>query len=149
MRALYGLLTMKLKHLAPKDFDRLAQNTRLGERAREMARAVLVDGRSLPDVGTEYGMSKQRVHSAVGTIERAFAAATTPGAGIVGVLLEFPEGLALELASLADALKVCKSAARSSNVVANVIKELASAREKLINPRNTEKLIKPCNTELA
>lgn len=123
---------MKLKHLAPEDFDRLAKSTRLGERAREMARAVLVDGRTLPDVGVEYGMSKQRVHLAVGTIKRAYNDATTPSSGLVSVMLELPKSVALELSMLADALKECESEEQSSSVVASAVKVLASARRKLI-----------------
>ena len=56
---------MRLKRLTPQAFDRTAADTRLGEQAREMARAVLVDGRAQVDVATEHGMTKQRVSLAV------------------------------------------------------------------------------------
>jgi hypothetical protein len=52
---------MRLKRLTPQAFDRAAADTRMGDQAREMARAVLVDGRAQVDVATEHGMSKQRV----------------------------------------------------------------------------------------
>ncbi len=75
---------MRLKRLTPQAFDRVAADTRMGEQAREMARAVLVNGRAQVDVATEHGMTKQRVSGAVATIERAYKKTTTPGVSASG-----------------------------------------------------------------
>src|SRR6218665_646089 len=108
---------MRLKRLTPQAFDRAAADTRMGDQAREMARAVLVDGRAQVDVATEYGMSKQRVSGAVATIERAYKKTTTPGASSIRVELDLPEALALELAALAEAMKGCDDAAKCAEAL--------------------------------
>jgi hypothetical protein len=104
---------MKLKRLTPQAFYRTAAGTRLGDQAREMARAVLVEGRAQVDVATEHGMTKQRVSLAVATIERAYKKATTPGVSSIRVELDLPEALALELIALVDAMKGCGDATKS------------------------------------
>lgn len=98
---------MRLKRLASDVFDRVAADTRLGDQAREMARAVLVDGRAQVDVATEHGMTKQRVSLAVAAIERAYKKFSTPGVSAIRVELDLPESLALELSGFLDALKGC------------------------------------------
>lgn len=108
---------MRLKRLTPQAFDRTAADTRLGEQAREMARAVLVDGRAQVDVATEHGMTKQRVSLAVAAIERAYKKATTPGVSSIRVELDLPEALALELAALAEAMKGCEDVAKSAEAL--------------------------------
>jgi hypothetical protein len=45
-------------------FDEQASKTRLTERSRAMARAILVDGRTPAEVGSEYGVSRQRAADA-------------------------------------------------------------------------------------
>lgn len=99
---------MKLKRLSPDEFDSLLAKTRFQDQARSILRAVLVDGRTQADVATEFGVSKQRVHRLMGFfkddyIEQASAA----GTALVSVTLDIPENLALEVASLLDALKAC------------------------------------------
>lgn len=108
---------MRLKRLTPQAFDRTADNTRLGDQARKMARAVLVDGRAQVDVATEYGMTKQRISLAVATIERAYMKAMTVGGSFIRVELELPEGLALELGALVEAMKGCDDAAKSAEAL--------------------------------
>ena len=108
---------MRLKRLTPQAFDRTAADTRLGEQAREMARAVLVDGRAQLDFATEHGMTKQLVIFAVAAIERAYKKATTPGVSSIRVELDLPETLALELAALAEAMKGCDDVAKSAEAL--------------------------------
>ena len=108
---------MRLKRLTPQAFDRVAADTRMGEQAREMARAVLVDGRAQVDVATEHGMTKQRVSGAVATIERAYKKTTPPGVSAIRVELELPEALALELAALVEAMQGCDDAAKSAEAL--------------------------------
>ncbi|WP_459203474.1 TrfB-related DNA-binding protein (plasmid) [Ralstonia pseudosolanacearum] len=119
---------MKLKRLTPEDFDRIAEHTRMGDRARSMARAVLVDGRAQADVATEFGMTKQRVNAAVGAIERAFVQTAAPGTGLVSVSLELPESLALELANLVDAFAACVDGETRSKALAQVLRAVRSAK---------------------
>jgi hypothetical protein len=45
-------------------FDEQVSKTRLTERSKAMARAILVDGRTPGDVGSEYGVSRQRAADA-------------------------------------------------------------------------------------
>jgi hypothetical protein len=122
---------MKLKRLTPEDFARVASRTRLGERARDMARAVLVDGRAQADVATEYGMTKQRVNAAVGAIERAYIQTAAPGTGWVSVALDLPEALALELASLVDALRGARDEAARTKALAQVTRAIRAAKNAL------------------
>ena len=114
---MYRTATMRLKRLTPQAFDRVAADTRMGEQAREMARAVLVDGRAQVDVATEHGMTKQRVSGAVATIERAYKKTTPPGVSAIRVELELPEALALELAALVEAMQGCDDAAKSAEAL--------------------------------
>lgn len=123
---------MKLKRLTPSDFDRIAECSRMGTRAREMARAVLVDGRTQADVATEHGMTKQRVNLAVGAISRIFKHSAAPaGSGTVSVNLELPETLALELAHLENALGASSSAEVRDKAVTQVLEAVRTAKKNL------------------
>ena len=129
---MYRTATMRLKRLTPQAFDRVAADTRMGDQAREMARAVLVDGRAQVDVATEYGMSKQRVSGAVATIERAYKKTTTPGVSSIRVELDLPETLALELAALAEAMKGCDDAARCAEALDKATNAVRKAAKLLV-----------------
>ena len=100
---------MKLKQLTLDAFSRVVTKTRLKEDARQMAKAVLVDGLSNVAVAAQYGVTKQRVALAVSVIERAYRACTA-SADLVGgnvlVQLELPGCLAVELAYFAEAIQV-------------------------------------------
>jgi len=122
---------MKLKRLSADDFDRLAAETRVKDRARDMARAVLVEGRAQADVAMEHGMSKQRVNLAVGAIERAYFKSAAPGTGRVEVTLDMPEALALELSELIDGLKQCTDQERSAKALSQVLRSMATATHSL------------------
>ena len=123
---------MKIKHLAPPTFDRVANTTRLGVHARNMARAVLVDGRAQVDVAAEYGMTRQRVNLAVAAIERAYAKFSEPGEGSIRVELELPEVLARALAELAEALGQCPDAERRGAAIEKVLAAAHSSRKRLV-----------------
>lgn len=122
---------MKLKRLASQDFDRLALRTRLGDRARAMARAVLVDGRAQAEVAAENGVTKQRVNIAVAAIERAYLEAAAPGTGWINVELKLPEALALELANLMEAIEAASNQELRDKAVSSVLRALSSARHGL------------------
>lgn len=120
---------MELKRLSSDDFERLADETNLGEHARLMARAVLVDGRGQAEVATENDMSRQRINLAVGAIKRAYKAAGGSAGGIVSVLLEVPECLALELATFNKALASCSNDELRKAVLDKAISGLVNARK--------------------
>lgn len=122
---------MRLKRLTQQAFDRAAADTRMGDQAREMARAVLVDGRAQVDVATEHGMSKQRVNGAVATIERAYKKTTTPGVSAIRVELDLPEALALELGALVEALGQCGDPELKQSVIEKVVAATKSGRKRL------------------
>lgn len=122
---------MRLKRLTPQAFDSAAADTRMGDHARAMARAVLVDGRAQVDVATEYGMTKQRVSGAVATIERAYKKVTTPGVSAIRVELDLPETLALELGALAEALAQCSDHELQESVIEKVLAASKSGRKRL------------------
>ncbi len=122
---------MRIKRLAPHTFDLVAADTRLGAQARDMARAVLVDGRAQADVATEYGMSRQRVNLAVAAIERAYVKLAAPGESSIRFELELPEALALELSALAEALVQCPDAERRGAAVGKVLAAARSGRKRL------------------
>jgi hypothetical protein len=88
---------MKLKKLSAQDFDRIAAQTRMEERTKQLAREVLVDGEAPTDVAARAGMTKQRISLAVGVIEKAYFASTEGGLGWVALELELPEVIALQL----------------------------------------------------
>lgn len=122
---------MRLKRLAPDVFDRVAAGTRLGVQARDMARAVLVDGRAQVDVATEHGMTKQRVSLAVGTVERAYKKFSSPGVSAIRVELDLPESLALELSGLLEALTGCTDEARKAEALEKATKAIHKAAAQL------------------
>jgi hypothetical protein len=122
---------MRIRRLAPHTFDLVAADTRLGAQARDMARAVLVDGRAQADVATEYGMSRQRINLAVAVIERAYDKLGAPGESFIRCELELPAALARELGALAEALALCPDAERRAAAVEKVRAAARSGRKRL------------------
>jgi hypothetical protein len=99
---------MRLKRLDLPSFEQLCGSTRLGPQARNMARAVLVDGRTLVDVAAEHGMSKQRVKLAVDSVEREYSRLSGELNGVVRIEVEIPAVVAIELSQLIDRLSSCQ-----------------------------------------
>lgn len=122
---------MKLKKLPAHEFDRVAEQTGLNERTREMAKAVLVDGRPQTDVGAEYGMTKQRVGLAVQVIEKKYFESPGAGDSIVNVELDLPLGLAVELAALLRAISECKSATKSARAISQLQEAVTAKLQQL------------------
>jgi hypothetical protein len=98
---------LKLTQLSPDEFDRLANMTRLRDSAKEMARAVLVGRRNKADVGREFGVTRQRVGLAVGSIEDAYRRNVSPSNAKIRVSLELPDELVAALRSLIAAMNSC------------------------------------------
>lgn len=111
---------MRIKRLSPETFDLVVAETRLGAQSRDMARAVLVEGRAQVDVADEHRTSKQRVNVAVATVRSAYLKRATPGGSSIRFELELPEALAQELCALAEALAHCRSNERRSAVIEDV-----------------------------
>ena len=101
-------MTTTLTRIDGHEFEKLADQTSLGETARQMARLVLVDGKSMPDVGRLYGHSKQRVALAVNRI-REIHQGTTTRTGWVRLDAEMPERMSTLLAEVIAAYKQSES----------------------------------------
>lgn len=99
-----------------------------------MAQEVLVNGKSLSEVATLYGMTAQRVTLAVGVIEKAYFADPEGGGGWVTLDLQLPETIALEMDQLAQALKECGNGAAVEEAGNILIAAMAKARRRLIQP---------------
>lgn len=119
---------MKLVRLSPQDFSRLAEQTRLGEEARAMARAVLVDGRIQADVANDYGMTKQRVGLAVGAINRVYEQSTGKSMAWVSIVMDLPDCLAHELAGMVESLQACPDEKKRQKALSVVSHSIVSAK---------------------
>lgn len=122
---------MKLVCLAEDDFATVVQRTALLEDARMMARAVLVDRRPLPDVAKQFQVSVQRVHLAVEVVRKAYDRAKLRS-GWLGVDLELPHALALDLEKLTIALHQKADSEMLQKIVSKVAKALVTAERDLM-----------------
>ena len=119
--------------LTPQPFDRAAADTRMGDQAREMARAV-VGGWTRPSGRGHRVRYEQATCTAEPwpTIERAYKKTTTPGVSSIRVELDLPETLALELAALAEAMKGCDDAARCAEALDKATNAVRKAAKLLV-----------------
>lgn len=122
---------MRLKRLTLQDFDRLADGTRLKERARQLAREVLVDGGTPSAVASRHGMTPQRVSLAVGVIEKAYFDDREGGLGWVSLDMDLPEKIALQLDDLVKALKASQDQQQVEQVTEILLAAVAQARRQL------------------
>lgn len=99
--AFFRSKNMKLVRLENRDFDALADKTRLGCDAREMARAHLVAGASYSTIAVDHDVSQQRVGLAVGAIRRVFLE-SPPNNALVNVELIIPVVVAKRLSALLE-----------------------------------------------
>lgn len=122
---------MKLSRLAADDFTRVASRTKkMGEEAVNMARGVLVEQRSLPEMANEYGVTKQRVHLAVETIRKEYSRGNDD-CGWMHVELELPHELAHTLAEFTEALQAQTDVATRRAAIVKVSRALTSAARSL------------------
>ena len=119
-----------LKRIDAREFDKLAEKTGLGAAAREMARLVLVEGKTMPEAAELCGTYKQRVSLAVGSIRRVHQGAATRS-GWVSLNMEVPERLSVQLTELLAALKVSKSRTAKALALSQVEHALQKARQTL------------------
>jgi hypothetical protein len=120
-----------LKRIGEVEFDKLADQTRLGDAARSMARMVLVEGQLAVDVAKQFGMSKQRVGLAVESIRRAHQSVGTTRNGWVKVELELPERWFSQLHQVLDALRASSSASAQTVALSQVEHALQRALQTL------------------
>ena len=112
-----------LKSIDAAEFDALASQTRLTEGPRAMARMVLVDRKSGPEVASLFNVSKQRVSLAVGSIRKAYEANST----LVGI----PSGMTGHMHEFLIALRNSKSSEVQELAMTHVNKSLRKAAELL------------------
>jgi hypothetical protein len=122
--------TVKLQSIGAHDFQVLADQTGLGQDAREMARLHLVEGMPMPEVGVRFGVTRQRVRLAVESIRRVHHTGGTR-TGSVRVDVEIPEALAAPLGDFLEALRVATSKDIKGQAIAQVGRALASAKSAL------------------
>lgn len=121
-----------LTRIDKREFDKLADQTNLGEAAREMARLVLVDGKSMPEVGKQYGKSKQRVLLAVERIRQVHQGHTTlTRSGWVRLDAEMPERMSSLLAEVLDAYKASESRDAKTLALSQIEHALQRAKQTL------------------
>lgn len=119
-----------LKRIDAREFDKLAEKTGLQPAAREMARLVLVDGKTLTEAAELCGTYKQRVSLAVGSIRRVHQGAVTRS-GWVRMEVEVPERLSKHLSELLEALKGSTSRDAKALALAQMEHAMTKARKTL------------------
>lgn len=118
---------MKLKRLSAQEFDRIAAQTRMEDRTKQLAREVFVNGESLTNVAVRWGMTKQRIGLAVGVIEKAYFANSGGGLGWVSIELELPEVIALRLDEVVQRMRTNEDATRLEDAILIIRKALEQA----------------------
>ena len=122
--------TIKLKRIDAAEFEALADSTRMHQATREMARLVLVDGKTGTEVAAMYGKSKQFVGKAVKAIREAHAASTTSTAWVT-LSLSIPESLNAPLQQFLEALRASHSVEANGLATAQVERALGRAAQLL------------------
>lgn len=130
---------MKIERLSREEFDRLAGLTRLPAKAKAMAAAVLVEGRTQVEVSEAWSVPKQSVNrnvaainrvyneSAATTIDRVYKNAAVADGAMVRTSFELPMSLAVELGILAEAIQNCKDSALVDGAVTKARAGIRSA----------------------
>ncbi len=115
--------------LDAREFERLANLTRLGANAREMARLTLVEGQTMHEVALAFDTIPQRVRLAVGSIHRVQASltwgATAPPVAAV------PDCLLAPLSEFISSFKALRPAQLDDAVIADLQTLLSEARQRI------------------
>jgi len=111
------------------EFERLANQTRLGAKAREMARMTLVEGQSMHAVAMNPGTIPQRVRLAVGSIHRVQASFTWDSSARPAAAV--PERLLLPLGEFIASFNALTSAQIDDAVIADLQHLLSKARQRI------------------
>lgn len=124
---------MKLKRLGLEQFERLVSKTRADERTRAMLCAVLVDGRQQAEVAEAFGVKRQQLNLAVSRIDEIYRKSDDVGLGVVSVLIDLPEKLALELIEFSETLDRSNDQVLKNEVLARVLRTVQGAKTQLID----------------
>lgn len=122
--------TTKLHRIGAAEFEQLADSRRMHAATRELARLVLVEGKTGTEVAAQYGKSKQFVGKAVKAIREAHAAAATSSAWVT-LSLEIPEAVNTPLQQFLDALRDSRSAEANGLATAQIVRALGRAAQLL------------------
>lgn len=123
---------MKLKQLSAAEFDRLiATKNRFKDNARQILRAVLVEGRSQADVAVDFGVTKQRVNRLMSFFKKNYMAQAGSGSALVSVAIDLPENLAIDLTAMMDAMKACEDDALGEEAIEKVRAAVRRASKQL------------------
>jgi ABC-type protease/lipase transport system fused ATPase/permease subunit len=115
--------------LDAREFERLADLTRLGAKAREMARLTLVEGQSMHEVAKACGTIPQRVCLAVGSIHRVQASLTWGSS--MAPATAVPDRLLVPLGEFIASFNALKSAQIDDAVIADLQTLLGEARKRI------------------
>jgi hypothetical protein len=115
--------------LDAREFERLANQTRLGTNAREMARLTLVEGHSMHEVAQEFGTIPQRVRLAVGSIHRVQAALTWNAPSLPASTV--PDRLLVPLGEFIASFNALQSTQIDDAVIADLQTLLSQARQRI------------------
>lgn len=121
---------IKLKSIDAAEFEALADSTRMHQATRDMARLVLVNGKTGTEVAAMFGKSKQFVGKAVKAIREAHAASATSSAWVT-LSLSIPENLNVQLQQFLEALRASNSAEANGLATAQVERALGRATQLL------------------
>jgi ABC-type protease/lipase transport system fused ATPase/permease subunit len=111
------------------EFERLANLTRLGAKARDMARMTLVEGQSMHEVAKTFDTIPQRVCLAVGSIHRVQASLTW-GSSVAGAAAA-PDRLLAPLSEFIFSFNALRPAQLNDAVIADLQTLLSQARERI------------------
>lgn len=121
---------MKLVRLTTKIFDHLAGKTWVKSKNLEMAKSVLVDGKTISEVAEMNGANKQLVAKQVNYIRREFDEEPHPEAALVNIDRPIPMVVAMELMKLIEVMGD-KPGSKRALAAADSLKELTARIEAL------------------
>jgi hypothetical protein len=119
----------QVPRLEAPEFERLADLTRLGAKARDMARLTLVEGQSMHEVAKTFGTIPQRVRLAVGSIHRVQASLTWGSSMVPATAV--PDRLLVPLGEFIASFNALKSAQIEDAVIADLQMLLSEARKRI------------------
>lgn len=127
---------MKLVQLSEADFERAAAVTRLKERARNMARAVLVEGKTPAEAARRFSASWTRAREAVKTVEKAYSALQMES-GLCEVTVTLPSAVSAELGAYSAALLRSSDATANAVAATHLAQSIRTATARLKSPSDT------------
>jgi hypothetical protein len=119
----------QVPRLDAREFERLANLTRLGAKARDMARLTLVEGQSMHEVAKTFDTIPQRVCLAVGSIHRVQASLTWGSSADPTATV--PDRLLVPVGELISSFTALNAAQIDDAVIADLQTLLSEARERI------------------